>query len=172
MAKTVRDYINEKISEIEEICKELEYPTEVLDMDEYKIPTVLIYIDKNSADEDIIVTCNIVPMQIEGYTTLFIQFYMCISTTVPSYKKQEIYKFIEGQNDRLMIGNLLEFEDAVCVKYTLYLGSKDKIDLDFFAKALDIFIYQANIMSRKIDDILNDRVTVDKVLEQGTFYYE
>lgn len=172
MEKNVVEYINGKMNEITEICKEFDYDTEILDLEKYKIPTMSILIDKDVKGSDVIVTCNVIPIVIENYSTLFVQFYMCISDIVPDDKVNLINEFIKQQNERFMIGNLLNFENSVCVKYSLYFSASEKIDKDTFARSLDIFIYQANIMVIKIYDLINGNISIDEALDEGSFFYE
>lgn len=172
MPNSMVDYINEKMEEIKEICKEYNYESEILDLEKFKIPTLTITIDKSENADDIILTCNLLPLVIEEYSTLFMQFYMCISDTVSEDKIDLINQFIKEQNERFMIGNILNFENSVCIKYSLYLVANEKIDKKLFARSLDIFIYQANIMTVKIQDLIDEKISLDEALDEGTLFYE
>ncbi len=172
MPNSMMEYINEKMDEIKEICDEFNYKTNVLDIEKYKIPTMAITIDQDAVGDDIVLTCNLLPLVIEEYSTLFIQFYMCISDVIPKDRIDIINEFIQKQNEKFMIGNILNFEDAVCIKYSLYLSANEKIDRDLFARSLDIFVYQANIMLMKVQDLARGKISIEEALEEGTFFYE
>lgn len=157
------------MKEIDEVCQRMEYSTQALDLDETEIPTILISIAKNANDEDIFISCNLIPLQIYGVSALFLQLYMCVSNEIPENKIDEVEEFIKMQNERFMIGNALEFANSVCVKYSLYLDPNEPIDKDLLERSIDIFVYQANVIAQKVADLVDGKVTLEYLAEQGTF---
>lgn len=163
-------YIEDKMDEVCDICKEMGYDTKKVDIDELSVPTIEIILGKNSAGDEVTATCNLVPIVLGDVPALFVQFYICVSDPVSEYKIDTINEYIKAQNEMFMIGNILNFNNSVCAKYTIYLYPDEKIDKPMFMRSLDVFVYQANILAKKISELVDGTKTVQQQIESGTLY--
>ena len=170
MNESKKIYINKRMKEIIEFCENLNYSAKALDIEESIIPTLIISIAKDNSGRDIAVTCNVISVNLENNLTLFIQFYICVSNTIAKDKIEEVNEFIKRQNEHFMIGNLMNYNDCVCLKNAIYVNPSKGINEEEFARALDIFIYQASIMSEKISLRVKGEKNVDESINSGSFF--
>lgn len=160
----------EKLKIIENICQKLGYEYDSVPKNELEIPTILISTEKNYKDNNITVSCNLMPMYLGGIDVLFLQYYTCLNEEIDQSRRKDVEEFIKRQNESFMIGNVLEFMDSVCMKHVLYLDPEEPFDEVLFARTLDIFTFQANALTKKLDDVISGEATVDKVISAGTFF--
>ena len=170
MNKDIMKYIEDKMDEMSDICKEMGYDTKKVDLEEASIPTLEIILGKNSAGDEVTTTCNLVPLVLGDVPALFIQFYICVSDPISEYKIDTINEYIKSQNEMFMIGNILNFNNAVCAKYAIYLYPDQKIDKQMFMRSLDVFVYQANILAKKIAELVDGTKTIEQQIESGVLY--
>lgn len=170
MEKDILEYIDQKMDEVSEVCESMGYTTRKLDIDDSEIPTVEIIIGENNFGGEVTTTCNLVPISLGDIPVLFVQFYICVSDVISDYKMDMINEYIKAQNEMFMIGNLLNFQNRVCVKYAIYLYPDEKIDKGVFTRSLDIFIYQANILAKKISELVDGTKTIEQQVHGGTLF--
>lgn len=164
-----KKYINKRIQEIIKFCENLNYRAKVLNFEESTIPTLIISIAKDNNGRDIAVTCNVISVNLEDTLTLFIQFYICVSNVISKDKIEEVNEFIKRQNEHFMIGNLMNYKDCVCLKNAIYVNPIKGVSEEEFARSLDIFIYQASIMSEKISLIVKGEKSINEAISDGSF---
>lgn len=170
MDKETEGYIKKGMEEIQSICKSINLSVNVLDFEETVAPTALISTENDSDDEGIIVICNLIPMQLDETSAVFLQFYMCISDEIGEDKIDIINEFVKRQNEHFMIGNLMVFESCVFIKNAIYLNTSNGINAEEFGRSLDAFIYQAGIMLAKIELLIRGEKTIEELIFSGSLF--
>ena len=170
MDKETKEYIKARMEEIKSICKSMNLTVDILDFEETTIPTAFISMKNDGGDEEVVVTCNLIPMRLDEVSALFLQFYMCISADVGEEKIDEVNEFVKKQNEHFMIGNLMVFENCVFIKNAIYLNTNNGMNQEEFERSLDVFIYQAGIMLEKIQLLIGGEETVEDLILSGSLF--
>ena len=169
MERSLEQKAVENLEAIQEMADKLGYPTQVISNEEITVPTMMLFVDDYDG-EDIPISCSVIPMEVGGLGSLFLQYYTCIIDEIPQDKKEVINEYIKRQNESFMIGNVLTFMDGVCLKYALYLDPDEPLDEVFIARALDIFTFEAKVLTEKIQSIIDEKLDLESALSTGAFY--
>ena len=169
MEKQLKEFLESRMLQIKKISDELGYPAEILDVEQTEIPTLFISVEKNQSNDNVVLECNLVPTELYNMPVMFLQLYMRISNLIPAEKEKLIDEFISQQNGTFLFGNLLKYQNTVCLKYSLRLDIDDDMDEDLFSRSLDIFILESKVLSSKIFSLLNDEMSLDEALQNGAF---
>ncbi len=170
MDKYTKNYVKTRMDEIKKISNKMGCEVEILDLNETVIPTVLISIGNNGESENVILTCNIVPIQVEEISMIFLQFYICVSEEISEEKSKIIDDYVNAQNSHFMVGNLMKYEGSIYLKSSISIDPEEKLNEKDFTRNLDIFIYQAGVIVEKIFSLLNESKTLKEVIDNSSFF--
>ncbi len=133
------------------------------------LPTFLIEAVSLYQDEDWNIACNVVPMHHGTDTFVCVQLYLAFSKEIIDEKQQAVERFVKAQNEHMMVGNLLIFGGYVCLKYVMSYAYGETMDADMFRHAIHMVAMQADIMAKKCNDLMTDKIDLETLLQKHPF---
>lgn len=89
------------------------------------------------------IVCNIMPASMGGLETVFVQLYMTLTAPAPADRLEELERFVQGANQRFMLGSLLTFQGGLCMRYSLALDPAVPMEPAHIQTAFAVFFRQA-----------------------------
>ncbi len=145
------------------------YGVQAVDTQQTPIPTFLVEAVSLYQEEDWSIACNVVPMHHGTDAFVCVQLYLAFSNAIADDKMETIERFVKAQNERMMVGNLLIFGEHVCIKYAMSYGYGETMDADMFRHAIHMVAMQADIMAKKCNDLMENKIDLDTLLQKHPF---
>lgn len=115
------------------------------------------------------VACTLVPVSSCGERFVCVQLYACITDQIPEVCLEDVRSLIEGENARLLYGNLLLFCDRLSLKHLLTYPQGGALDGGGFCHAVHMLALQADAAADRCEALVEGCADVETLLREGTF---
>ncbi len=144
-------------------------PTEPIPAEDAPFPAFLLEAPSDYQEEGWAVACTVVPLEAGGDRFICVQLYACITPLIPRAWLEDARRLIEGENERLLFGNLLLFSSRMSLKYVFSPPDGATVEPERLLHILRIFTRQADACAERCDALVEGRADVETLLGESAF---